>query len=336
MNRHDRLPAVVLAAGLLGPLAAAGGLAAAALARSPLDADAQPAHVVAVVERAERFDPESSPVTWVAAESVPVRSHTAGTVTAVHLVEGGGLVDGDVVLEVDGLPVLAFVAPAPLYRDVVEGLSGQDVLSVQQFLRARGFRVTADGTAGPSTARAIAAFNSRHGRSGSETLEVSSVLWVPETVGPPVGIVVRVGDVIEPQTEVFVASDGQDRVEVTAREADVERTLAVGDVEVRLEAGSTTVTDQHDVNQLRAAMAGEPTAGGVLTRVEPRVVGTIPASAVVVDRTGTACFFTGPGGDAVPIEVTESGFGLVDVDEQLIGSPVLVDPRGAGARSTCA
>ncbi len=335
VSAHGRLPAVVLAVGLIGPLVVAVALATAALARSPLEADAQPAPVIAVVERAVRQDAESSSVTWVPADQVPVRSQSAGTVTAVDLVEGRAPTDGDLVLEVDGLPVFAFVAPTPPYRDIVVGVAGRDVLALQHFLAARGYDVTTDGTAGVSTGRAIAAFNSDHGRAGGEKWSSEALLWIPTTVGPPTAVEVRVGDVIAPETEVYLAPEGQDRIEVAAEAADVERTLTVGDVEVRLGAGSTAVTDADDVARIRTAMADEPTAGGVLARATERVVGTVPASAVVVDRSGVACFFTSPRGQAVHIDATEGGFGLVDVDEQLIGSPVLVDPRAAGTVLTC-
>lgn len=188
----------MLAGCLAVPLTVGGGLAVTAVLRSPLESDTRPEPVVATVGLAERLDSRATSITLVPADTFPVRSQTSGTVTGVSIVPGSPITDGSVVMAVDGLDVRAYVAAAPLYRDLATGMSGDDVVTAQRFLVARGLLATADGTVGAATVRAIRTFNTGGGRQDTDTLSVGSLLWVPEGSEPPQAVTVRVGDAIDP------------------------------------------------------------------------------------------------------------------------------------------
>lgn len=328
--------AAVLAAGLVLPLALAGGLAMAALTESPLEADRPEAPVVATIGRAERRETRTTTVTLQPAEVFPVSSQSTGTVTELRMTPDTPLADGEVAVVVDGLPVLAFVAPAPLYRDLAAGMAGDDVTAAQEFLVRHGYLSRTEPSVGRATSRAIAAFNSDHGRGPASTLLVGSLLWVPEGSAPPHEVTVRVGDVVSPSTELYLTADSRDRIVVATEDSASGRLLTVAGVEVPLPPGTSAVEDPDDVAALTTVMGSESTMAATLTGTSASEVGTVPASAVVVDDSGTACFFRGTDGPAVRIEVESGLFGLLDVDPRLIGSPVLVDPRRAATAQSCA
>lgn len=335
MSRSATGPALLLAGGLAAPVVLAGGVAIAALVRSPMESDTASGPVITTVQRAERPESETTTVTWAPSEVYPVLSRSAGTITALGITSGEPLADGDVAMSVDGAPVLAFVAPAPLYRDIGQGMTGEDVDAVQRFLVDRGYLGGAEVPAARSTARAIAAFNADHGRGDTEVLRVGTLLWVPEGSGDPLDVSVRVGDVVEPGTELYRTADGPDRLAIDTTPLAEERVLSVAGVEVALAPDAVAVLDAHDVAAVRAVMGGEDSVGATLSRLAAGEVGTIPSAAVVVDADGRACYFTGLDGHAVQIEADSGSFGLVDVDPGLIGSPVLVGPRRAGVGDAC-
>lgn len=325
----------MLAGCLAVPLTVGGGLAVTAVLRSPLESDTRPEPVVATVGLAERLDSRATSITFVPADTFPVRSQTSGTVTGVSIVPGSPLTEGSVVMAVDGLDVRAYVAAAPLYRDLATGMSGDDVVTAQRFLVARGLLATADGTVGAATVRAIRAFNAGDGRSDTDTLSTGSLLWVPEGSEPPHAVTVRVGDAIDPQAELYTTSATSDAVVVATQPADVPRVVSLGGATVPLPAGATQVTAPADVAALHAEMADESTAAATVSATAPRTVGTVPASAVAVDQAGAACFFPDVTGPPVRISAEAGSFGLVDVDAALVGTPVLTDPRRTRTDLTC-
>ena len=67
----------------------------------------------------------------------------------------------------------------------------------------------------------------------------------------------------------------------------------------------------------------------------PRIVGTIPASALVTDPTGATCFFSDVEGPGTTVVATGGSFGTVDVDPDLVGTAVLINPRDAREDLAC-
>lgn len=338
-SRRSRLAdhglSIALVLGLLLPLGVGLAVSAVVLARSPLESSAPPEPVVAQVGRADRVSSQPVVVAWVPAEPVEVRSQSSGTVTDVTILPDVPIASGQAVLAVDGLPVVAYVSAAPLYRDIGGEMAGEDVRTAQRLLVDLGYLQDADGVAGASTVHAITRFNADRGRGDGGVLAVGSMLWVPEGAGAPQEVAVRVGDSVGPQVTVYLTSSSADQVTVAASAVEADRILSVGEAEVPLPAGTTSVTDQEHVAVLREALAGEPSRQGLLTAQAATEVGTVPASAVVVEPDGTACYLTSAQGAAVHIEPESGLFGVVDVDPSLIGTPVLVNPRQIGVDPGC-
>ncbi len=328
--------AVGLGALLALPLIAGGALSLFALAKSPLDSASGARPLIGAVGSAERDDRVNATVKVVTAESFAVTTQSAGVITALGIAPGAALVDGQAALEVNGLPVTAYVAPAPLYRDIARGLEGKDVATAQRLLRTLGYLATVDGKAGPLTAKAITRFNKDHGRSANgEVLWLDSLLWVPADSGPPVKVSVRVGTTLSPGNELYTTSVGYDTLSVDAKAADTDRVLTVGQMSVTLPAGATSVTDSADIAVIGAVLNDVTSRSAFLALSTPRVVGTIPASALVTDPTGATCFFSDAEGPGTTVVATDGSFGTVDVDPGLVGTSVLVNPRDVREDLAC-
>jgi peptidoglycan hydrolase-like protein with peptidoglycan-binding domain len=321
---------------LVVPLAVGAALAVWALAASPLQSAASVQPVIAQVEMAERNGGVSTTATLLPAATVVVKSQSSGVVTASSLTVGTAVSQGQVAFEVDGLPVVAYVAASPLYRDITPGLRGRDVTTAQQLLVDLEYLEVADGVAGPSTQAAVRAFNADHGRgTNATTLSLASLLWIPSESDAPHAVTVQVGDVLDPQMELYSTTTGHDSVSVGTTVSDDDRTLTIGAVTVPLPAGQTAVTDVDDVRALLSVLADRDSTPATVADAEPREVGTVPASAVVVDAQGRSCYFTGVDGDPVPVDATDGAFGMVDVAPDLVGTAVLVNPRATREDLAC-
>ena len=78
-----------------------------------------------------------------------------GVVTSTPVGAGTDVHAGDVVLEINGLPLFVLPGAFPFYRDLAVGDTGRDVRQLQEGLNAAGYHVNADGVFGPGTATAV-------------------------------------------------------------------------------------------------------------------------------------------------------------------------------------
>lgn len=334
-HRAGRLR-LVAAIGLLGvPLLVGLILAVWALRESPLHSAEPEQPLVAQIGAAERRDSVPVALRLVEARPYPVVSQSSGIVTALSLSVGKAVSTGQTVLAVDGLPVVAYVAPSPLYRDIGPGLSGDDVTVAQQFLQEMGYLGQVDGRVGDATVRAIREFNAAQALPHGDVLLTSSLLWIPLDSAEPHEITVRVGQRIEPQTELYSTVSGQDQIVVDTAPAPVERMVGLGAERATLPEGQSIIADPNQVAALKEAFGEESTATGTVEGAVPRQVGTLPASAVVVDQRSHTCFFPGVSGEGIRIKAESGSFGLVDVDPALVGQPVLVNPRSTREDLSC-
>ncbi|MFD9371031.1 peptidoglycan-binding protein [Streptomyces sp. NPDC060020] len=78
-------------------------------------------------------------------------------VTKVKVKAGDAVKPGSVLVEVAGRPVLALRGSLPAYRNLTAGVTGQDVVQLQQALAELGYRRGTDpsGTFGPGTQHAV-------------------------------------------------------------------------------------------------------------------------------------------------------------------------------------
>ncbi len=77
-------------------------------------------------------------------------------VTRGLVTPGQQLCAGQVLLHVNGRPLIALPGAFPSYRDLVQGNQGDDVVQLQQALVSLGYSMRADGEFGAVTARALA------------------------------------------------------------------------------------------------------------------------------------------------------------------------------------
>jgi peptidoglycan hydrolase-like protein with peptidoglycan-binding domain len=332
----DRRGGWILAALLLLPLAAGLTVAVVALSDSPLESSTHLSPLVGVVDSADRADTAATTVTVHQPEEFTVASQSYGVVVALSITAGAPLTEGQVVMVVSGQPVIAYVAPAPLYRDIAQGIKGPDVVTAQTLLSALAYLDGVDGDAGPATARAIARFNRDHGRADDgSVLRTASLLWVPADSSAPVSVSIRVGADIAAGSELFRAVSGHPTVTVTSDPIGVDRILSVAGVSVTLPAGESTLGDGDDVAAVTAALQGQTSGPGSLSLAQPRHVGTLPAAAVVTDDLGRTCYFSDADGPGIVIDASQGWLGEVDVDPSLIGTPVLLNPRDVRTDLSC-
>ena len=316
----------------LGTAAAVWGLAI-----SPLESNSSEKPVIASVGSAQRTDATRATATYIPAEAFPVTTRSAGTITNLSIAVGVPVDNATMAMKVDGNPVFAYVAAAPLYRDIARGLTGDDVTTAQQLLHDLGYLDDVDGKAGYGSERAIKAFNKDQGYGDDNpVLAASALLWIPQGSGAPQTVSVRVGATLTPGAELYVATAGEARFDLEIVGTEQDRVVTAGDVVVALAPGQTQISDPGSVASLKQALGDASTLSVSIALAEPRTVGTLPASAIVSDADGTTCFFRGVDSDAVLIDSETGSMGVVDVDASLIGDPVLVNPREVKDAPACA
>lgn len=96
-----------------------------------------------------RLAPPDHPVTIQLAFARPtvVSSRRNGIVTAIDVKVGDTLHQGIDLLKIDGHPVLAFVAAAPLFRDLHRGDTGEDVRHLSEYLVSLRLLATSERSA---------------------------------------------------------------------------------------------------------------------------------------------------------------------------------------------
>lgn len=166
VRARDRRRLLVGAVGLGTVLAVAGtSLMLGPRLRSPQQQAAEaappPASLVTVAAEVRVLtEPVVMRGTVVAGPSVKVPPSTSmvgpdAVVTAVKVEKGDRLTEGALVLEVAGAPVIALDLPFPLYRDLVGGSRGPDVLAVQKALRRMGYAAPKTGEFDARTQHAL-------------------------------------------------------------------------------------------------------------------------------------------------------------------------------------
>lgn len=85
----------------------------------------------------------------------PIPTSAAPVITAVPKSDGDRLLEGDVLVEVAGRPVMVLEGEFPAYRDLTGGLEGPDVVALQEALIRLGYEIEVDGVFGRLTQSAL-------------------------------------------------------------------------------------------------------------------------------------------------------------------------------------
>lgn len=338
-TRHTGV-AIAVALALLAPLVAGAALVIKASSQSPLQSAAQVAPLIGTVESAERYREAQVAIAVETADAFAPVTQASGVVTTLGIGPGSEVSTGTVVATVNDANVVAYVSDSPLYRDIMRGTSGRDVATAQTLLTTLGFYGgAADGKAGLGTERAIVAFNKANGYGDKNTvLSLASLAWVgpaPVTVAEPS---IALGDSVSPGDELFSTTTSLAAIAVTETASiprDAEVNLVVADIEVAYSVGSGRVTEPDAVAAIATALGTMTEGVAVVRLVQPQLVGTVPATAIMSDPTGATCLFPDVTGAPVLVEPLGGTLGTVDLDASLAGQPVLINPREVRSDLRC-
>lgn len=193
LTARVRLPLIVhplRLAGFLVALVVVGGGAflAGSTVRSPqdsaLDAIDQALDVTVIVAERVVAQGVTLPAKLIpaAVESIPAPSAEFGVdagvgrlvVTLQALEPGDVLVPGTLLGQVSGSSLIAVPPGLPLYRDLVDGSTGPDVIALQSMLEGFGLEVSVTGEVGPRT---LAAVEELYRRLGVRPSDPSTIRW---------------------------------------------------------------------------------------------------------------------------------------------------------------
>ncbi|MEL6981395.1 MAG: peptidoglycan-binding protein [Actinomycetota bacterium] len=203
-----RWPVAAVAVGLVA--AGAAGLYLATSDGSNTDDEAEPSTIRAVTaEQRDLIEYTDLNGTLGYAETRSVSTTTNGTVTAV--VNDGDVVErGDLLYEINAVPVSVFYGDIPLYRSLEVGDEGDDVLLLEQNLASLGYHIvepddgedevdtgfTVDGSYDAATADAVERWQADVGLEETGRFELGTVVV---TNGPAVasGLQMELGSVVQ-------------------------------------------------------------------------------------------------------------------------------------------
>lgn len=115
----------------------------------PITAEVQSGALADSATAAGTFEPESTNEILIPLEGSP------SVVTGTPVDPGSSVESGDVVLEVNGRPIIGYAGDFPFYRDLTYGDQGPDVKQLQLALADLGYEIDADGEFGAETSRAL-------------------------------------------------------------------------------------------------------------------------------------------------------------------------------------
>jgi multidrug efflux pump subunit AcrA (membrane-fusion protein) len=183
-----------------------------------------------------------------------------GTLTALPA-PGEVLEPGDVVAEIDGLPIIAVQGAFPLWRALGPGVDdGKDVLQLEYLLASLGYAqehdVTVDEDWTSATTEAVEAFQEDHSQDDDGEIDLGELVFIegPLLVAEVSGVTGQSAS----EAGISVTSTEQSvHVDLDAADADL---LAVDDqVEVELPTGDTAVATVTSVGSAETDDQGQTT-----------------------------------------------------------------------------
>ena len=239
-------------------------------------------------------------------------------ITAVGVEAGVELESGQVVLEVEGRPVIALTGEFPMWRDFTSSLQGPDVIQLQSALAGLGFYQEEDevpGTVGHRTLNAVFALYQSVGYEPPAWSEVShqEFVFIPHDLGVVERASVSVGDTL--QADAIGLSSLSRRIEAHItfdQRAALQAGLAIRTaVSTGNETWSATIERVLDISGADTA-TGEPNAAIVASESLPESSVGEQIFEVVLDSTdepalSAAAAAVHVGSDAAPYVVVLDG-----------------------------
>jgi peptidoglycan hydrolase-like protein with peptidoglycan-binding domain len=294
-----------------------------------------------------------------------IRSQASGLVTELS-VSAGPIATGQKLIEVNGVPVLAFRGSSPLYRDLQSGATGDDVEALGHFLVSQSVLSEADVSTrfGAAMRAAVRAFQKTLGSTPDGVFRVSYVAFVPDSVDEVDPPTLAVGDSVNPGDPILlggrtplalsfdVVSDGVSLASL----ADAPLVLRFGNDEIAIPSinpnddlsalfASMRLAASSGIAESQTAEDGESISfsGGVLALAEGEARGVLPATAIYIAASGTQCVYVVEDSTVTvfKLEVVEPAVGDLGsafVDVALADSTVVRDALSVAAetRAQCA
>jgi peptidoglycan hydrolase-like protein with peptidoglycan-binding domain len=300
---------------------------------------------------------------------VSVLSPSAGVITSVDMAKGSVIGQGQQLVSVDGVPVLAYEGLPPLYRDLSRGMSGNDVLSLNEYFSRLGYGPAATGsTIGNATVTRIHAFQRSIGVQPDGTFRLSYIAFISNADQKVAEVTAQVGTLIAaggtlvtttPAAESLRFLPSSENASLTSLRGSALK-LKVGDEDLPLTSITPSSTELVSIDNLlkTAALSGTVTAtareskvryaSGLLELAKPMLYAAAPGTAIYVSPTGRTCLAivdkiktTKPGRTTMAVvqkvDSASGELGQVFIDLQFKGQIVLRDANTASpeAKSSC-
>ena len=255
----------VLAAVALAGTAGWAGWAIARNQAQPGDEIASPPTATATVVRTDLATTETFEGELRYRDIRSVRAGAPGTITLLPA-EAGRVEAGDVLFELNGVPVVLLAGQRPAWRPFAEGMEdGPDVAQLEENLMALGLaeNLTVDAEFADETADVIERYREEYGLPEGRGIELGAVVFLPGPVR--IGaVLVELGAAVIPGTPVFEVSSFEQEVvlEVDPDRVDV---LAVG-AEVRVTLPDDRAVDAKivEIGKVVKPVSLEPEAARVI------------------------------------------------------------------------
>lgn len=292
-------------------IALGSGVTAAWMAAKPQSLAAAKTLDRAPVTKHDFDDARAVQVTVSRGIALPVVSNTDGHVTAYTCAAGQPIVSGTSFVSVNGTPLLALSTTVPLWRSMARDDKGPDVRALQVELQRLGYGLSADGTYGSNTAKAVERLLTTIDGTGSGIhesadagLPLSRVLWIPANSVTPARCDSQLGARVVNGDKLLTTASTDTTAHIVNMPDDLiagARIFTAGGLEVPVNADGT-ITDPASVTALSVAAeatinespsgdtASNPTGdsapsarkvSGQIALATPRATNSVPPSAIV-------------------------------------------------------
>lgn len=314
---------------------------------------ARPGHTSAVdLETLEYDDAATVRLTLTRDEGPTLTSPAAGRLTAFTCAAGQQLTSGESIGSVDGVSITALATSIPLYRDLTDSDTGEDVRALQQALAELGYSVRPDGQVGEYTRRLVTTLLDGPRAATLDVIPASRVLWLPASQVEVAQCLAQVGAHVETTTPLLRTPSTVSAAhlsELPSQPVPGDRVLTVPGAESPLALGEAREVPAELLDSLRSVdlSAAEPAsssqAGTGSSETEgknaqslqvrwalatPLTVVSVPPSALYQLDERQACLQS-PQGEAFPVTLVGSQLGASLVVLDTSASPQTTLPAQA-------
>jgi hypothetical protein len=288
-------------------------------------------------------DPRSVPLTLTQDPGIDLVLHTGGTITSSRCSPGMKIRSGTAPWTVDARPIIALSTTVPLYRDLVRGTEGSDVVALQSELRRLGLDGGDSGSYDDGTAAAFAALWKRLELPGEATLSTSSIVWLPAPAVVLASCSAAVSSTVAAGAPAATTAPTTTEIAIDPLPTDLvpgDRVVSIEDQGVPVPR-SGVVRDRDSIDVLLATQLGQLAVRTIntdrqvnlqatLALTDPIAAATIPASSVLIDS-GTCVIDDSGSPHAVEVIASSLGRSVVRFTDGLAPNRVAISPPETAA-----